>query len=197
MFSRRRKFYVHPIQTKYAFLTAILLFIYNFVLVLFLFLPPAIKLISGQSLEVKAEAAMQYIILGERIWPAIGVSITILTIISIYITHKMAGPLYRFEKSLRNAADGDLSARIRLRKKDDLKEFANIINQLLGNIDKKLKEIKKKEVEIGVDLPLIIKGLDSTPEKKQELLKGLQAITEKNREIREALERFKLSEQDE
>lgn len=194
---KRRRFYVHPIQKRYAFLAATLLITYTFLIILFLLLPPAIKLISGQSLEEKAQAAMQYIILGERIWPAITISISILAIISFYITHKLAGPIYRFEKTAKDVIDGDLSLRIRLRKKDDLKELANLFNRLLEKLDNSLREIRKREIEIGADLPLIIKGLDSTPEKKQEILEGLQAIIEKNREIRDMLERFKLSDQDE
>lgn len=194
---KRRRFYVHPIQKRYAFLTAILLAAYTFMIVLFLLLPPAMKLISGQSLEEKAQAAMQYIILGERIWPAIAISISILAIISVYITHKLAGPIYRFEKTAKDVINGDLSVRIRLRKKDDLKDLANLFNQLLGNIDRSLKNIKKKETEIRADLPLIIKRLDSTPNVSQELHEKLQTIIEKNREVTDILERFKLSDRDE
>lgn len=191
---KRRRFYVHPIQKRYAFFAAILLIIYTSLIVLFLFLPPAIKLISGGSFEEKVQAAFQYIALGERIWPAIAISIPILAIISIYVTHKLAGPIYRFEKMLKEMIDGDLSVRIRLRKGDDLKELACLLNQLLDNMEGLVKDIKKREAEIGADLPLIIKGLGSTPHAGQELLDRMQRIIEKNREIREILEKFKLSD---
>lgn len=190
---RRKKLYVHPIQKRYAFFTAILLITYTFLIVLALFVPPAIKLISGSSLEDKAEAARQYIVLGERVWPAIAISISILAIISIYITHKLAGPIYRFEKTVKDLINGDLSVRIRLRKKDDLKELANLFNQLLGNIDKSLMDIKKREVEIGADLAKTANGLSNN----KELISRLEAISKKNREIIEMLDRFKLSDKDE
>lgn len=196
---KRRRFYIHPIQKKYALLTAILLATYTFLIVIILFLPPAITLISGSSLEKKAQAAMQYIVLGERIWPAIAISISILAIISVYITHKLAGPIYRFEKTAKDVIGGDLSVRIRLRKGDDLKELANLLNQLLGNIDKSMMNIKRVERDVGADLQGILTDLSSSDglNNRQELIERMEGIAEKNKEIRDLLKRFKLSGQNE
>ncbi len=196
---RRRRFYVHPIQKRYAFLTAILLIAYTFLIVLTLFIPPAITLISGSPIEEKAEAAMQYIVLGERLWPAIAISISVLAVISVYITHKLAGPIYKFEKTALDVIGGDLSVRIRLRKGDDLKELANLLNQLLGNIDKSMMNIRRMEGDMGADLPGILKDLSSIDglNERQELLERIERVIEKNKDIRDILDKFKLSDKNE
>ena len=196
---RRRKFFIHPIQKRYAFLTAILLIAYTFLIVLTLFIPPAITLISGSPIEEKAQAAMQYIVLGERLWPAIAISISVLAVISVYITHKLAGPIYRFEKTAKDVIGGDLSVRIRLRKGDDLKELANLLNQLLGNIDKSMMNIKRMEGDVGTDLPGILTDLSGLEglNNRQKLIERMERMIEKNKEIRNLLKRFKLSGQNE
>lgn len=196
---RRRRFFIHPIQKRYAFLTAILLIAYTFLIVLTLFIPPAVTLISGSPIEKKAQAAMQYIILGERLWPAIAISISVLAVISVYITHKLAGPIYRFEKTAKDVIGGDLSVRIRLRKGDDLKELANLLNQLLGNIDKSLMNIRRMEGDMGADLPGILKDLSGLEglNSRQELIERMEMVIERNKEVRDILDRFKLSDKNE
>ncbi len=196
---RRRRFFIHPIQKRYAFLTAILLIAYTFLIVLTLFIPPAITLISGSPIEEKAQAAMQYIILGERLWPAIAISISVLAVISVYVTHKLAGPIYRFEKTAKDVIGGDLSVRIRLRKGDDLKELANLLNHLLENIDKSMMNIKRMERDVGADLPGILKDLHGLEglNSRQELIERMEGIIEKNKEIRNILDKFELSDQNE
>lgn len=56
----------------------------------------------------------------------------VVPILSIFVSHKIAGPLFRFEKTLREAiaSDGPI-APIHLRKGDELQSLADLINQLL------------------------------------------------------------------
>lgn len=61
----------------------------------------------------------------------------IMLLSSIYISHRIAGPLYRFENELKEIIKGDYSRRIKLRAKDELQEIADGINQLLDRVEKK------------------------------------------------------------
>lgn len=56
----------------------------------------------------------------------------VVPILSIFVSHKIAGPLFRFEKTLRDAinSDGPIPP-IHLRKGDELQSLADLINQLL------------------------------------------------------------------
>ena len=60
----------------------------------------------------------------------------------IYLTHRLAGPLYRFERSLEEVARGDLSYRIHTRKDDELKELEKGLNSLVKDFDARLGSIK-------------------------------------------------------
>jgi signal peptidase II len=62
----------------------------------------------------------------------------VIPILSIFVSHKIAGPLFRFEKTLRDAlqSEGPIPA-IRLRQGDELQSLADLINQLLERLPKK------------------------------------------------------------
>jgi signal transduction histidine kinase len=68
---------------------------------------------------------------------AIPIIFTLMLILSVFTSHKIAGPIYRLEKELAEIAKGDYSRRIKLRANDDLHEIADGINKLLDGIQKK------------------------------------------------------------
>ncbi|MBK8574160.1 MAG: hypothetical protein IPN90_00240 [Elusimicrobia bacterium] len=61
----------------------------------------------------------------------------VIPILSIFVSHKIAGPLFRFEKTLREAiqSEGPIPP-IHLRKGDELQSLADLINQLLAKLSK-------------------------------------------------------------
>ncbi|MFQ5586231.1 MAG: hypothetical protein ACE5GF_05340 [Thermodesulfobacteriota bacterium] len=189
---KRRRYLVHEIQKKYAVIIALLLTVYTVLLALFLFVPPAIKLISDVSLREKGEAATRFLVLAEHLWPAIIASIVIIAIISIVITHRLAGPLYRFEATAQRIIDGDLSTRIKLREKDDLARFAELFNQAIDNINGAMVEMRKSEAEMGGALNKV--QSDSVVKEKERLLKDIVAVAREREKMAAVLERFDLSE---
>lgn len=64
--------------------------------------------------------------------------IVVIPILSIFISHKIAGPLFRFEKTLREAlqSKGPVPP-IHLRRGDELQSLADLINQLLDRFQNK------------------------------------------------------------
>ncbi len=57
---------------------------------------------------------------------------------TIYLSHKIAGPLYHFQKIFDQVARGDLGVRCHLRKFDEAKSVASSLNQALEVLDQKL-----------------------------------------------------------
>lgn len=55
----------------------------------------------------------------------------------VYLTHRIAGPVYRITQGLRQAAEGNLKQRLILRKHDWLKETADAFNALMEYLEKK------------------------------------------------------------
>ena len=72
--------------------------------------------------------------LHKSIWPALGAVILIMSSVSIFITHKIAGPVYRFKQTLAEISGGNLDVSIKLRDKDDLKDLAEEFNLVIGDL---------------------------------------------------------------
>jgi len=61
---------------------------------------------------------------------------------SIYISHKTAGPLYRFHKTLEEMEENNFATRVYLRKFDESQPLANRFNEVLQHLDRTFSRIK-------------------------------------------------------
>ncbi len=59
--------------------------------------------------------------------------------LGIFLSHKIAGPVYRIEKTIGKMAQGDFSDRITLRKGDEMKSLADSINKLADSLERSRK----------------------------------------------------------
>ena len=91
--------------------------------------------------------------------------ITIATILILrFLSHKIAGPLFRFEKELESIREGDLTKKIRLRNKDQMDGMAENLNKMIASlhgkvlgIQNELEYIRKSASEQNVPKDLIDK----------------------------------------
>ncbi len=184
----RKRFYIHSIQRKYAFLTFLLLTSYTFVLAVALFLPPILKLASGSSLEEQAAAAAQFLALSDRLWPAILISVPIFMVVSVWVTHRFAGPVYRLEQSLKQIASGDLGFQVRFRSGDDLQELAVLMNQIIHQQSAVLKTVQSVRQRL-LEIMGQIRSKTVAPEQLNQTLEQIQIQIE---QIESLLRQFNL-----
>ena len=71
-------------------------------------------------------------------------------IVILFISHKLAGPLFRFEKELKEIGQGDLTTVVRLRKKDQITRLADTLNEMTANLRDKIITIQK-DVEQAIE----------------------------------------------
>lgn len=57
-----------------------------------------------------------------------------IAIISVFISHRMAGPVYKFEQTIRALSQGKEVEEIRLRKRDEFYGLATAINALINSM---------------------------------------------------------------
>ena len=57
--------------------------------------------------------------------------LTVIWIVAVKVSHRIAGPLYRLEKEIEEIVSGRKSGPIKLRKDDELHSFASKINKLI------------------------------------------------------------------
>ncbi len=91
------------------------------------------------------------------------ISLIAVFILSIIVTHTIAGPVYRLEKTIREIGRGDLSHYVRLRPHDELKELADALNYMTEGLSTKLlllREETEKLQKKGVDVRPLLDILD-------------------------------------
>lgn len=128
---KRRKILIdRPFQLKYMALLISLLLFHTLTVLAAVFGPTVYDLYSATTLEQKTEAARSILLFHKTMWPWIFAIIATFGVLSIFVTHKMAGPLFRIITDLRSIESGDYSIRITLRKGDELIELAEQINSI-------------------------------------------------------------------
>ena len=63
------------------------------------------------------------------------VIMVLLIIMGIFMTHRIAGPVYRVQKDIQRVLDGEKGVRVKFRKGDSFPELAVKVNSLIERID--------------------------------------------------------------
>jgi methyl-accepting chemotaxis protein len=140
----RRRLLISGLQ--YRLLVVNLLYYFAIVLIfaVVLFLPLILQLQSATSPEQNEQAAVAFLFLHARLWPALLLVLALLAFHSVIVSHRVAGPLYRFQCVWKAVAEGDLSVRARLRKNDYLKREADVINEMIEALTKRITGIEEQ-----------------------------------------------------
>ena len=94
-----------------------------------------------------AEAMLPAIITTNLISLALIIVTTI--IVTLYISHKIAGPIFRLENEIKRIGKGDLSATIALRSKGQMLEFAQRVNEMTTGLHQRISEIQRQAEAIA------------------------------------------------
>lgn len=117
-------------------------------------------------------------------WPYLLVGSVFLVVVAIRVTHRVAGPLYRFEQTLDNMLLGNLSDIISLRSKDEGKELAAKINTFNTDLSTSIHRVESESNAIKDLLVEAHKKAGLLPEDNREDLQSiLWSIEEKNKKI--------------
>jgi methyl-accepting chemotaxis protein len=131
--------------------------------------------------------------LGQALLPGVIIaeliSIFIVAFICIFVTHTIAGPVYRMERVARNIGDGDLTHFIKLRPKDELKDLADTMNEMTMGLRNKVISFKEEIAQIQEGVALAkstgnTSGLDKVLASVNSMEKSLNSfILERERRI--------------
>ena len=181
----RRSIYIHKIQKKYALLTINLLLGYTLILALVAFIPPAIILWdSNTMLPLRQMAAEEFIVLADRLWPAVLISFPVFVLLSFFFTHRFAGPVYRLKQMMDLIGQGDLSTRLQFRTKDDFQELAEALNQMVEYHHESVTRLNGAQARLD-DIVKRARGEGKSPR----IVQDAEAVS---REMRSILDQFKL-----
>ncbi len=179
---------------QYRLLVINLLYFFTILLVFAtaLFLPLILELHSDSILK-QTEAASEFLSLHARVWPAIFVVFVLLAIHSIFVSHRIVGPLYRFRTTFQAVAGGDLSVRATLRKHDYLEKESESVNQMIASLQAKVQNIEAPSQEVRTLVAVLERALDrGAPEDITQTLAGLRVQVER---LQGAMAQFRLAPQ--
>ncbi|MGH7422290.1 MAG: hypothetical protein ACREJ1_01285, partial [Candidatus Methylomirabilales bacterium] len=158
---KRRRILIESYQYRLLFINLLYFCIILLIFAAALFLPLILKLSSGStSIIEQGELAGQFLALHARVWPAMFVIFVLLALHSILVSHRIAGPLYRFRKVFGAVASGDLSVRAKLRKGDYLGKESDSLNEMIDSLRAKIESIQSHHVETQTVLTTLKRSIE-------------------------------------
>ena len=114
-------------------------------------------------------------------------------ILGVLFSHKIAGPVYRIEKSLYEISKGNLALKIKLRSGDELWDMANIINDMTEALSKTITLDKELAAQLTQDLDEIKKAISIQPVDTSRVQTALADLETKISELNSSLSKWSTS----
>ena len=189
---RRRKYFIDKnLQARMLLYNGIYFMIIILSIGLTLFMPLYFEFTNPNlPSEELVEVANRVLYLHNKLWPTILAVFVILGVHSILISHRIAGPLYRFRMTFQDMIDGNLSRFIRIRKGDYLFQEQAKIEELHHMLRSKVASIKTVQSSMERTLHEIL----SNPllETKDDLKTRVTQLDTYNTQLREEIGYFQL-----
>ncbi len=130
------------IKTRFQFKFSVMIFIFLFAASLLIWLEGhiAVKNMVESGMVTGEDAITQLKLLNSIIAKTSMLALAITFGLALFFSHFIAGPIYRFEKTLEQMRDGNLTVSVKLRKHDELKEVADLFNQTLASLRNKVRK---------------------------------------------------------
>ncbi len=192
---KRRNFFIdRQFQLKYILLVIFMLLLYTIVFVGILFIPQLLPLIFNSPLDEKVKAAEILLLYHKHVWPAVFIVIPLFGFFSIFLTHKIAGPVYRLKMKLQQMTAWRLDSRVTLRKGDDFQELADCVNLLSDELKCFLTDLRNNYESLSQDIDEI--EMQIRIGKIDEITgKGLiERLNASRKSIASSLERFNIQD---
>jgi methyl-accepting chemotaxis protein len=153
VFSRRRYLIKPDFQLRLALNIFIFVVFYSLVFGIFIFYPLYMEMQSSESFADQVRLSEITLYLHKRVWVGLIMVGVMAGVHAIFYSHRLVGPVYRFEKMIGELLVGNYTIRIKIRKRDELKEIERLLNRLadvlehLRNTDLRLHEDIRRKLE--------------------------------------------------
>jgi len=100
--------------------------------------------------DFSSDAKYRKAVVGSLMW-IFGVGILIIVIqialLTIFFSHKLAGPVYRFEKICHSLINGNYTEKIYLRRGDEMQNLAHLLNDVIRTTNERLASLRDAKTE--------------------------------------------------
>lgn len=91
---------------------------------------------------------------------------------SVLISHRIAGPLYRFKQCFRQLAGGDLGVVVKIRHGDYLDPETEVMNRMIEELSSKVRSIRESFASTTHTLPELAQALEREDSREAAVLCG-------------------------
>ncbi|AGF78345.1 methyl-accepting chemotaxis protein [Desulfocapsa sulfexigens DSM 10523] len=124
-------------------------------------------------------------------WIFIVLGSAIVVVCAMFITHRLAGPMFRLERAVDNMVSGQLDDVVYLREKDEGKELAAKLNQFNSQLSKNIGEIRKRSKNID-DLLAQYSSIEQSETTAEDCASIQSSIARQNKIIREIVVTYQI-----
>ena len=137
----------------------------------------------------KSLIAEKILYLHGRLWPPFIAAAALFALHSIFVSHRIAGPLYRFRTVFKRLGEGDFSEDIRIRKNDYLHRDKEVMNETIRSLRTRIGRIKAEQRAVSD----VLAGMNLDSEDvSPELGSQMTRIEHHMAEMRHQLDAFRL-----
>ncbi|MFC1620958.1 HAMP domain-containing protein [Candidatus Omnitrophota bacterium] len=115
------------------------------------------------------------------------------SIVVLFMTHRLAGPMYRFEKYAQKIGNGELAPDLRIREKDQFQSLVSAFNNMTQGLSVGLLKV----VGVSEKLDNLIEELTDSSNKelllKEDIKKIVSELKKDKKDLNKALSYFKIS----
>lgn len=104
------------------------------------------ELLSGQQQETLKKALRA---VNRSLLPKIAILALVIFLAGIFVSHKIAGPMYRIEKSAAAIRNGDLRVSFNVRRNDEMKDATSALGEMVDSLQADFKKIKAANLSLA------------------------------------------------
>ncbi|MFA5143647.1 MAG: methyl-accepting chemotaxis protein [Candidatus Omnitrophota bacterium] len=114
--------------------------------------------------------------------PKIVILTALIFLAGIFLSHKIAGPMYRIERSAEAIRHGDLRVNFKIRKNDEMKDAAAALEEMVETLHSDVKRMKAESIALEEKMDSLVK-MGAIPENEitrlKEILNSIDSVLSK------------------
>jgi hypothetical protein len=138
---RKTKFIDRKQQTRFAVEILVIMMLFPLLFFVLVIIPPFSTIFLGKNAEVLSALFINQLYMIRSVWWVVLFVLIYVAILSVFMSHKIFGPIYRLSQAIKQKLNGDENIHCRLRKGDYFIDFADLLRELIEQ-DKIQKESK-------------------------------------------------------
>ena len=150
VFFKRRRLIVDRFQYRLVAISAVHFGLVLMVFLVAMMLPLMLRLDDPSATYFeKQQVADVLLFFNEQLWLPLAAVFLLLTVHSLFVSHRIAGPLYRFRMVYKALAGGNLSIRANIRKHDYLQTDARALSEMIETLETRIRGLEDQVVLLG------------------------------------------------